>query len=67
MYYVTKDYITKEFATEVDAYNYIVSDLERHHLSYKKVCDKTDNDIQVIVFNTTRFIWKCTSFTKLWI
>lgn len=50
MYYVTKNYVTKEFASEGDSYNYIIADLESHHLSYKKVYDKTDNDIQVIVY-----------------
>ncbi|NCA67729.1 MAG: hypothetical protein EOM87_06675 [Clostridia bacterium] len=50
MYYVTKNYITEEFASEEDAYNYIIADLESHHLSYKKVYEQTDNDIQVIVF-----------------
>jgi|GEM_PF-1783554 len=50
MIYVTQGYSLKEFETKEQAFDYIISDVSRHNLSYKQIYNKTDRDVQIIVF-----------------
>lgn len=50
MFYVTHNYITKQFNDNNEAREYIFAEMDKHGLSYKQVFNKTHNGVQVIVF-----------------
>lgn len=50
MYYVTHGYLMKEFETEEQAKEYILSDMNKQGLSYQEIFSQTKNDIQVIIY-----------------
>ncbi len=50
MIYVTQGYNLKEFETKEEAFNYIDADVRHHELAFKQIYNKSQNGIQVIIF-----------------